>query len=551
MKNIRIKAILFGIAMIALIMFIPNLSKAASLSIRASKSTANAGETISVTISSDSVGRVNLSVSNGTLSTNKVWLENNSQTVNVTVGGQGTTTITATPENGQMSNNKVDVPVAAQSVNIAINSGNNNNGNNGGGTTSKSNNANLGNLGITPNDFTGFRANKTSYSVTVPNNVSTINVYAKKGHSGQTISGTGNKTLNVGNNTFNVVVTAEDGVTKKTYTINVTREGGDNTQTVTNQSNNADLKNLGIRPNDFSGFKANKTEYSVEVPNEVENIEVYAVKGNDKQTITGTGNKTLTEGENTFNVVVTAEDGTTKKIYTINVRRKAKDETTEEKPTEENPEEDPLEEIFGLSELTVEGLNLNPEFKTDIYEYTLDLEEDKEKLDIITVSTEVNATIEVTGNEQLQNGENVITILVSNEAGDKTATYQITVNKKIKDENLMAEEQEKIKQEKQKKIIMLACSAVAVVIIGIVAIVIIIKKSRNASSEIPYSNLYDEEDNFDDGNYEDYTYGLKPKQEIQEDKLDSENLAEENTEYDDYEQEETRKNKHKKGKRFK
>lgn len=453
MKNIRIKAILFGIAMIALIMFIPNLSKAASLSIRASKSTANAGETISVTISSDSVGRVNLSVSNGTLSTNKVWLENNSQTVNVTVGGQGTTTITATPENGQMSNNKVDVPVAAQSVNIAINSGNNNNGNNGGGTTSKSNNANLGNLGITPNDFTGFRANKTSYSVTVPNNVSTINVYARKGHSGQTISGTGNKTLNVGNNTFNVVVTAEDGVTRKTYT--------------------------------------------------------------------------------------------------INVRRKAKDETTEEKPTEENPEEDPLEEIFGLSELTVEGLNLNPEFKTDIYEYTLDLEEDKEKLDIITVSTEVNATIEVTGNEQLQNGENVITILVSNEAGDKTATYQITVNKKIKDENLMAEEQEKIKQEKQKKIIMLACSAVAVVIIGIVAIVIIIKKSRNASSEIPYSNLYDEEDNFDDGNYEDYTYGLKPKQEIQEDKLDSENLAEENTEYDDYEQEETRKNKHKKGKRFK
>ena len=98
---------------------------------------------------------------------------------------------------------------------------------------------------------------------------------------------------------------------------------------------------------------------------------------------------------------------------------------------------------------------------------------------------------------------------------------------------------------------MLACSAVAVVIIGIVAIVIIIKKSRNASSEIPYSNLYDEEDNFDDGNYEDYTYGLKPKQEIQDDKLDIENSTEQNTEYDDYDQEETRKNKHKKGKRFK
>lgn len=77
------------------------------------------------------------------------------------------------------------------------------------------------------------------------------------------------------------------------------------------------MKNLGIRPNDFSGFTANKTEYAVEVPNEVENIEIYAVKGTDGQTISGTGNKTLTEGENAFNVTVTAEDGTTKKYIQL------------------------------------------------------------------------------------------------------------------------------------------------------------------------------------------------------------------------------------------
>lgn len=173
-------------------------------------------------------------------------MEGASQTVNVTVGPQGTTTVTATPEGGQMSNNKSDVPVAASSVNISINS-NNNSGNNSG--TTKSNNANLGNLGIKPNDFSGFRAAKTSYDVTVPNNVSSINVYANKGHSGQTISGTGTKTLNVGINTFNVLVTAEDGTTKKTYTINVTREGENSSETT--KSNNANLKNLGIRPNDF------------------------------------------------------------------------------------------------------------------------------------------------------------------------------------------------------------------------------------------------------------------------------------------------------------
>ena len=551
MRNIRIKTMLLGIIVIAIAMFIPNMSKAAFVSISASKTNANPGETISVTISSDSVGRVNLSVSNGTLSANRVWMEGASQTVNVTVGPQGTTTVTATPEGGQMSNNKSDVPVAASSVNISINS-NNNSGNNSG--TTKSNNANLGNLGITPNDFSGFRAAKTSYDVTVPNNVSSINVYANKGHSGQTISGTGTKTLNVGKNTFNVVVTAEDGTTKKTYTINVTREGVSASESTT-KSNNANLKNLGIRPNDFSGFTANKTEYAVEVPNEVENIEIYAVKGTDGQTISGTGNKTLTEGENAFNVTVTAEDGTTKKIYTINIRRKAKDETTNTEESEdttdntENGEEQP-KEVFGLSELGITGFDLDPEFKTDIFEYKLQLKEDKDKLDIITVATEANSNITITGNENLKNGENIITILVTNETGDKTATYQITVNKDIETkDNTIAEEQERIQQEKQKKIIILSASAAFVVIVGVIAIIVIIKKSKASTVQIPYSNLYDEDEEENDGYAEnsiDYN-----KYNLNQEKSEEQIKNTEENEFDYENQEENRKNRHRKGKRFK
>ena len=561
MRNIRIKTILLGIIVIAIAMFIPNMSKAAFVSISASKTNANPGETISVTISSDSVGRVNLSVSNGTLSANRFWMEGASQTENLTVGPQGTTTVTATPEGGQMANNKSDVPVAASSVNISINS-NNNSGNNSG--TTKSNNANLGNLGIKPNDFSGFRAAKTSYDVTVPNNVSSINVYANKGHSGQTISGTGTKTLNVGTNTFNVLVTAEDGTTKKTYTINVTREGVSASESTT-KSNNANLKNLGIRPNDFSGFTANKTEYAVEVPNEVENIEIYAVKGTDGQTISGTGSKTLTEGENAFNVTVTAEDGNTKKIYTINIRRKAKDETTNtEEPEDttdntENGEEQP-KEVFGLSELGITGFDLDPEFKTDIFEYKLQLKEDKDKLDIITVATEANSNITITGNENLKNGENIITILVTNETGDKTATYQITVNKDIETkDNTIAEEQERIQQEKQKKIIILSASAAFVVIVGVIAIIVIIKKSKASTVQIPYSNLYDEDEEENDGyaenpiDYNKYNLNQEKSEEqiknTEENEFDYENQYKDEFDYEN--QEENRKNRHRKGKRFK
>ena len=148
----------------------------------------------------------------------------------------------------------------------------------------------------------------------------------------------------------------------------------------------ATLSNLGIRPNDFSGFKPNTYSYTTEVPNDVEKIEVYASKGHSGQTISGTGtNKTLKVGENKFNVTVTAEDGKTTKTYTINViRKEAEVKPNQEEPNENEPDknesdeetnekpEEP-EEAFGLSELTIEGLKLKPQFKTDVYEYKREL----------------------------------------------------------------------------------------------------------------------------------------------------------------------------------
>ena len=85
------------------------------------------------------------------------------------------------------------------------------------------------------------------------------------------------------------------------------------TDTTNKKSNNANLSNLGITPNDFTGFKPNITEYATTVPNDVTSINLYAI-GIKGQTIKGTGTKELQEGDNNFEVVVTAEDGTTQKI---------------------------------------------------------------------------------------------------------------------------------------------------------------------------------------------------------------------------------------------
>lgn len=87
-----------------------------------------------------------------------------------------------------------------------------------------SDNANLANLGYTPEDFTGFKPDILEYNTSVPYNVRKIQVYAKTQDSGATYTVTGNTNLEVGKNVITVKVTAADKVTTKTYTMNVTRE---------------------------------------------------------------------------------------------------------------------------------------------------------------------------------------------------------------------------------------------------------------------------------------------------------------------------------------
>lgn len=430
-----IKEMLLIVFFVAIMWILTTTSNAASISLTPSKTSAEAGENVNVTVSSDCVGRVNLTVSNGKISTNKVWIEGGAQSVTVTVGNSGTTTITASAQDGILSNNGVDVPISSITKTITINSNNN------------------GNL----------------------NNNSSSNTQ----------------------------------------------------QQPQAKSNVATLANLGIKGQyDFTGFRAAKTSYSVTVPNEAESVEIYASKGQSGQKITGTGVKQLKEGTNAINVVVTAEDGTTTKTYTINIERKSaettddKEENTEEQPEETSTEE---EETFGLKDLKIDGLELTPEFKTDVYEYSAELKEDKTSLELTTIATEENAEIEVTGNEDLKDGENIITVIVKEKDTDKTATYQITVNKISNEQNITDTAINKM-QLSQNKIIVI-CAGVAVILLIIIILIVIIKKrkSTNNSEEYYYSELYSTDDKEED-----------LQEQIEE----------------DYE-EQPKKKKHSKGKRFK
>ena len=263
------------------------------------------------------------------------------------------------------------------------------------------------------------------------------------------------------------------------------------TATSSTKSSNANLSNLGITPNDFSGFKPGTTAYSVTVPNDVDQVTVYASLQDSKASLTGTGVQKLNVGQNALNVVVTAEDGT-KKTYTINVTREEGETTDENSEEEQTTEESTAPSNSDLLKLEVTGYTLTPEFSPDVYEYKLDINGDISDLDVVTEGANHNVNIEVSGNTGLQEGENVITILVYNEETQSTTTYQIIVNKINVDlEGLNTTLNNAVN--KANTIRYIIAGVVALIVIGIIVFLVVRHKYKlNNNMNDDYE--YDEED---------------------------------------------------------
>lgn len=361
------------------------------------------------------------------------------------------------------------------------------------------------------------------------------------------VQNTNNSEDNNESNNSNNSGNSNTGTTNNPTTNNPTPTNPSTTSTA-QKSSNANLSNLGIRPNDFSGFRPGTTTYNVTVPNDVESVEVYATKADSKATVTGTGTKTLQEGANALAVTVTAEDGTTK-TYTINVTRESATESEDENATDENmiAEENQEEVGDGLAELTINNVTLSPSFETGVYEYTAKYIGEDTKFEIEATPTDETYIVDITGNEDLQEGENIITILVSDAEGNNVATYQITVDKSLVDEEAIAREQ--AEKENQQRMIIIGV-VVAVVIIGII-IFIIIKRRRNKQwteeySGVPFAGLNSEDEDTEEFDSEEYD----EQEEYSNQPYFQDNYAnEDNVEDDD--EEWPRKKKHGRGKRFK
>ena len=142
---------------------------------------------------------------------------------------------------------------------------------------------------------------KFTHRLTVPNATGLIYITADSNHPLAVVSGdTDYKTLNVGDNVFTVTITAEDGSTL-THTITVHR-----------RSTDATLKSFTLTCNGGNipfGFNPAAQNFTVTVASPVTHVVIAADANHSHATVSsGTGYKSLNTGDNTFTVIVTAED---------------------------------------------------------------------------------------------------------------------------------------------------------------------------------------------------------------------------------------------------
>lgn len=323
---------------ISLCIFLMGNIYASSIAVSGASS-ASPGNTVNVSVGGSFTGKVNVTVSNG-YGNKSIWVENNTVTVPVTVGSSGTTTITAVSDDGTSDSNGNNLGVIRGSKSIQIvqptptpaptptTPSNNTNTNSNSATktatkstsssttSTKSRNAYLSKLqinqeGLTPN----FNKNKTSYAVTVGENVNDLKVTAVAEDSKSKVAISGNTGLKNGDNKVYITVTAQDG-TKKVYTITVTKTGDAN-------KSNSYLQNLIVENAILSPeFSKEVFEYDCgTVGKSVETLKILAFGENENVKIDITGNDKLSEGDNKIIVKVTSEDGTTTKEYVITVKK--------------------------------------------------------------------------------------------------------------------------------------------------------------------------------------------------------------------------------------
>lgn len=250
-----------------------------------------------------------------------------------------------------------------------------------------------------------FDVDEASYSMTVPGEVATVTLNGTLADDLSTVTGLDEFALVTGTNEFDITVTAQDG-SERVITVTVERQQDNN-----NLLRTWELKDANGEELDF-GFDPATNNYTLTVENEVSRLAVTALPlRSASQVVLGANSPwQLVVGQNEFDITVVAENGETN-IYTIEITRK------------------PSSDVC-LTRLTLQEARISPDFDCDITEYTAEVPYWITEVSALYQTSEPNATVAVTNNNNLEVGDNTVTVTVTAEDGTTTKDYQLTVHRR-------------------------------------------------------------------------------------------------------------------------
>ena len=257
-----------------------------------------------------------------------------------------------------------------------------------------------------------FSRTKFNYNLTVPANVTSVNVVGVPQNKKQTITGTGKRELEYGINRVHVVVKAQTGATS-TYELLITRQD--------NRTGDVTLKYLTASNTNIS-YEEGKTEYKATVSRDISTTLIAARTTDPNAVLIGTGNKNLEFGDNVFTLKVESAKGKVG-TYTITINRSREDIQTAKVSSK----------LISLKINNI-GLVLSNNQTKFLYGTT----KDYDKLDINTITESTTSKVEITGNENLKSGINPINIKVT-EKNDEVTEYKILLYKNPTDATLITD----------------------------------------------------------------------------------------------------------------
>lgn len=411
----KIKKILLSL-MITLILFSNFNVKAASYSFNfTGPSEATSGQTVTLTITATGLtGKVNLSSTNASLSTNSVWVEKNSLNVTARITGFPAK-ITATPS--ELTDNEYNI-VSIGSKTITINqkqttSGGSGSGNTGSGSTGGTNQG--GSSGGSSGSGSSSSGGNTGSS-------------GGSSNSGGTTSGSGSSG---GSSSNRPSSGGNSGSTSKPQTGTSSTQSPDGTY-VPNDSNIDDgsvkssnnyLSSITINAGNLSPeFYRETFEYTVEnLPEDIVELEINATAEDERAHISGLGVVSLNPGENRIQINVTAENENVRE-YILIVNRK----------------QELVESDLRLTTLEISQINRNGEFSTleipfdkETFEYNVEVDNDIVDLDVNPTVEREGIIVETTGEKNLKDGENIVSITLKAQNDQNIQTsYVVKVNRK-------------------------------------------------------------------------------------------------------------------------